>query len=101
KPLKDNPNLIGYFIDNELDWGDGESGPGHYFDGLNNDDPNRREVIQVIKSVWKTLPEFNTDWGTELKDWNDLNGWKSLPHEQTQSYSRLFSAWLSHLAEDY
>ena len=30
--LKDNKNLVGYFIDNELDWGDGFSCPATYFD---------------------------------------------------------------------
>lgn len=100
-PLKDNTNLIGYFIDNELDWGDGESGPAHYFDSLTPDDPNRKEVIKVIQQVWKTPADFNKDWGTEIEEWNELDGWKHLPHEQAPAYSRLFAAWLSHLAEDY
>jgi hypothetical protein len=100
-PLKDNTNLIGYFIDNELDWGDSASGPMHYFDGLSPADPNRREVVKVIQGVWTTLEEFNRDWHTNLKDWNELDGWQSLPQQQPQAYSRLFSAWLSHMSEDY
>lgn len=100
-PLKDNHNLVGYFIDNELDWGDQGSGPSHYFDGLASDDPNRIEVVKVIQSIWPRLEDFNRDWHAELKDWHDLHSWQTLPHEHSQAYSRLFSAWLSHLADDY
>src|SRR5262245_4450380 len=31
--LRDNKNVVGYFIDNELDWHGGFAAPGHYFDG--------------------------------------------------------------------
>lgn len=100
-PLRDNVNLVGYFIDNELDWGDGASGPAHYFDYLAADDPNRLEVIKVIRSVWKDIESFNADWQVSLIDWKELDSWQTLPHEKQQPYGRLFTAWLSHLAEDY
>jgi hypothetical protein len=100
-PLRDNVNLIGYFIDNEVDWGDGNAGPAFYFDQLPAEDLNRREVVKIIQSIWPTIEKFNADWESNLKDWADLNGWQTLPHEKSQAYGRLFSAWLSHLAEDY
>ncbi len=99
--LRDNRNLIGYFTDNELDWGDGSSGPGTYFDHLPPDDPNRLEVIKVIRSVWTSIDAFNADWEMDVADWSELNTWQKLPHEPAPAYGRLFSAWLSHLAEDY
>jgi hypothetical protein len=100
-PLRDNANLIGYFIDNELDWGDGNAGPARYFDYLAADDPNRLEVIKVIQSIWPTVEQFNADWEASLSDFKELESWQSLPHEKQQAYGRLFAAWLSHLAEDY
>ncbi|HMB94652.1 MAG TPA: hypothetical protein VKK61_01300, partial [Tepidisphaeraceae bacterium] len=100
-PLKENKNLVGYFIDNELDWSDQNFGPLHFFDGLAPADPNRREVVKVIQSVWSSLDEFNRDWQVNLKTWNDLDSWKAFPRERPQAYSRLFSAWLSHMSEDY
>jgi hypothetical protein len=100
-PLKDNRNLIGYFIDNELDWGDEFSGPARYFDRLPCNDPNRRQVISVIQSVWTTLDKFNHDWKMHLKDWSDLDAWATLPQDQPAAYSRLFTAWLGHLSGDY
>jgi hypothetical protein len=101
EPLKDNKNLVGYFLDNELDWGDSNSGPAIYFDQLPSTDPNRVEVMRVIQSVWVTLDKFNHDWNAKLKDWKDLDRWPALPRQPAQPYARLFSAWLSHLAEDY
>src|SRR4051794_20718142 len=100
-PLKDNANLVGYYIDNELNWGDDGVGPGHYFDDLEPTDPNRMEVVKVIQSVWSRLEDFNRDWQVELKDLKDLDARKTLPHEKAQAYSRLFSAWLTHYSEDY
>lgn len=101
QPLKDNKNLVGYFLDNEIDWGDASSGPGIYFDELHPSDPNRAEVMRVIQSVWSTPERFNHDWNARLHDWKDLDRWPMLPQHSSPAYARLFSAWLSHLAEDY
>ncbi|MGD1277302.1 MAG: hypothetical protein ABR964_08775 [Tepidisphaeraceae bacterium] len=100
-PLRDNKNLIGYFIDNELDWGDGFAGPGAYFDHLSSDDPNRAQVVKVIRTLWPTLIEFNQAWGSGLVDWKQLDRWAALPREPEGTYRKLGTAWLSHLAEDY
>lgn len=100
-PLKENANLIGYFIDNELDWSDAGAGPTRFFDHLPTDDPNRREVVSVIRALWPNLADFNRDWSENLNEWSDLDAWQSLPHEQAHAYGRLASAWLSHMSEDY
>ncbi|MBC8105536.1 MAG: hypothetical protein H7Z14_03010 [Anaerolineae bacterium] len=100
-PLKDNINLVGYFLDNELDWGDGMNGPSHYFNNLSNEDPNRREVVGVIQTLWPTVDAFNKEWNTSFKDWNELTALAELPHDQPKPYGRLLGAWLKHLAGDY
>lgn len=101
-PLQNNVNLVGYFTDNELDWGDGSSGPAIYFDHLPKDDANRVQVEKVIQATWTTVAQFNKDWNAKLTSWNDLDTWDRLPKDQQpKAYTRLFSAWLSHLAHDY
>ncbi|HEX4054511.1 MAG TPA: sugar-binding protein [Tepidisphaeraceae bacterium] len=100
-PLKDNRNLVGYFLDNELDWGDGFSGPGAYFDDLPNTDPNRQQVVQTIRGVWPQLHDFNLDWSTKLADWSQLDTLPVLPRDQARAYDHLSTAWLYHLAHDY
>ncbi|UCC23216.1 MAG: hypothetical protein JSW23_03950, partial [Planctomycetota bacterium] len=50
--LRNNSNLVGYFIDNELGWKEDFGAADRYFDELAPDNPNRREVMKVIVSVW-------------------------------------------------
>ncbi len=99
--LRENGNLIGYFIDNELDWGDSGNGPAVYFDNLPPTDPNRIQVTAVIRNVWSRIEDFNADWATNLKNWRELDAVPMLNRERGQAYSRLYSAWLGHLASDY
>jgi hypothetical protein len=100
--LRDNKNLVGYYTDNELDWGDGSAGPSTYFDHLPKNDPNREEVLRVIESVWTTPEQFNKDWRARISDWKDVENWDRLPRElEPKAYTRLFTAWLSHMTADY
>ncbi len=101
EPLRDNRNLVGYYLDNELDWGDGFAGPGAYFDHLPTANPNRVQVVGVVHDLWPTVEELNRDWHTRLTSLDELDLWTSLPREPAAAYSRLASAWLSHLAADY
>jgi len=100
-PLKDNTNLVGYFIDNELDWGEGGAGPGYYFDNLAPEDPNRAAVLKVIQKLWPTVEQFNADWKTTFASFDDLRKEAALPNTPSESYGKLFDAWLEHLARDY
>lgn len=98
--LRDNPHLVGYYIDNELDWGDSGVGPWIYFNNLAPTDPNRVQVRGVIQSVWKDVAGFNADWNCDIKSWSDLDGWKTFPVAPA-AYAKLYSAWLEHMATDY
>jgi hypothetical protein len=102
--LKNNRDLVGYYTDNELNWDDSGAGPGIYFNHLPPNDPNRLQVTGVIRAVWPRIADFNKDWGTHFKHWNDLDHWPALVDntaEDREAYGRLFAAWLSHLARDY
>ncbi len=101
KNLKDNKNLVGYFLDNELDWSDGSVGPSPYFDDVPADDPNRQKVISVIQQIWPTIADFNKDWKTSLESYEKLATLEKLPREPSEAYSKLFSVWLETMARDY
>ena len=100
-PLKDNKNLVGYFIDNELDWGDTASGPAAYFDYLDLGDPNRAAVVRSVKNVWPTIADYNVAFGTKLASFEELAALPTLPHSNVVSYDRLYRAFLTQLATDY
>lgn len=99
--LRDNRNLVGYYLDNELDWSDASVGPSVYFNGLAPDDPNRRQVIATIQQLWPTIGDFNQAWGTRFGDYTELDTLQTLPRDPTEAYNRLFSTWLEKLAGDY
>ena len=102
EPLRDNANVIGYFIDNELDWTDASSGPGVYFDGLPIGDPNRAQVLEQIQQIWKSIEDFNTDWGTTLSSFDELAKQDHLPSTATTvGYRKLRGPWLERMARDY
>ena len=99
--LRDNKNVVGYFIDNELDWHGGFAAPGHYFDGLERHNPNRREVMKVIQGLWESIEAFNQDWAVRLQSWEELEGWKALLGQPAHAHAKLARAWVHHLARDY
>lgn len=102
EPLRDNTQLIGYFIDNELDWTDASSGPSVYFDGLPIGDPNRAQVLDEIAKHWPTIEAFNVDWGTTLHSFDELANLESLPRNAAaKGYARLSGPWLQRMATDY
>jgi hypothetical protein len=107
--LRDNRALVGYYLDNELDWGDAMLGPRIYFDGYPPTDRNRVEVVKVIRELWPDIAAFNRDWGAGLTTWKDLDAWTSLPLTFASgsragnyaAYVRLLSAWMEHAAREY
>ena len=101
EPLRNNRYLVGYFTDNELDFSDVTVGPGAYFNRLPPDDPNRAEVMKVIREIWPDLAAFNLAWHVGLKDWTEAGQWKEIPREPEQAYSALRSRWLEHIMGDY
>ncbi len=83
--LKDKTSLIGYYLDNEIDWSDKNIGPKHYFDNLSNSDPNRQEVIKSIK---------------ELGGWSEnIEHYLTLP--VSEKYEELCSVWRAKVATRY
>jgi hypothetical protein len=100
-PLRENHNLIGYYIDNELNWNDDAVGPRVYFDQLPTADPNRREVVRVIRDTWPDVGAFNRDWHTTFRDWSDLENHPKLPIGGKNGYDLLENRWLAHYARAY
>jgi hypothetical protein len=107
--LRDNRNLVGFYTDNEIEWGDGLVGPRVYFDNLPPTDPNRRELVKVIRQVWPTVEAFNLAWGTSLTNWDEMDTWTALPlsfggggrEGNYAAYVKLLSVWMEHCAREY
>ena len=67
----DDPWCIGYFIDNELTWGD------DVFLGLSclcsaANQPAKQIFINELKGKYETIEKLNAVWGTEYTSWYEL-----------------------------
>jgi len=100
-PLRENRHLVGYYLDNEMNWDDQAAGPRNYFDGLPGNDPNRQQVLGAIRKVWTSIDAFNSDWHTQLADWNAIDALRALPQAPADAYERLLRPWISYVAETY
>jgi len=100
-PLRDNRNLIGYYIDNELVWSRSSMDPRLFFDNVPQQDPCRREVFGIIQKTWPTIEAFNQDWKTTLSAWAQLEANPRLPEAPESVRDRLESRWLTHVSETY
>ncbi len=75
-PLRNDPWVIGYFLDNELQW----LGPTYQTNyALFNasmrkpaGNPAKIAAVHFLETRYRTLPEFNREWGTHFNQWNEL-----------------------------
>ncbi|MBI3921178.1 MAG: hypothetical protein HY318_07150, partial [Armatimonadetes bacterium] len=73
-PTKDDPWLIGYFIDNELEWWgkDGRQGLlGEVFQKP-PDHSSKQALIEFFRKRYTGITAFNSAWKTNLKDFEAL-----------------------------
>jgi hypothetical protein len=101
EPLRENVNLVGYYPDNELDWAKPKFGPSSHFSHLPAGDPNRQQVIGVIRKLWPTVDDFNLDWRTDFANYAQVEALPALPDSSPPAYAELQDAWLYKLASDY
>jgi len=72
---RDNPWLIGYFLDNELAWGkDWRSAPNLFYRYalLPPEAPGKRAWCRLIRRRYKTCDAFNEIWSPSIKTWREL-----------------------------
>ncbi len=101
--LRNNQNLIGYFIDNELDWWDYAMAPANFFDGRPTTDPMRRRVLSLLQSLWPNVNNLNEQLHTQFKSWNDLKNSRELPPAILKSpgYNTLLTKWRGLISRRY
>jgi len=83
-PYIDDPWLVGYFIDNELEWS-AWTGGGLVVDTMKQPAENsaKRVLITLFKERHATVADFNATWGAALVHWDDLPALTVLPRAVT------------------
>ncbi|MCX7044853.1 MAG: beta-galactosidase, partial [Candidatus Sumerlaeota bacterium] len=101
-PLKDDPWLIGYFFDNELEWF-GKQGKGLFDEAWNKpaDHTAKQAWIKLLREEIKTIEAFNAGWGTKLKSFDELAGHTQPSPAQTQLAKDTEKAFVRLVARRY
>ncbi|WP_158880383.1 beta-galactosidase [Rhodanobacter sp. L36] len=106
--FRDDPWLLGYFVDNELAWA-GQGPQGHWglaVGTLRGDakSPAKQAFIAALRAKYATPEKLAAAWGIALKSWDALNATNfaaPAPNEAHPAIATDYSAWLSQYAETY
>lgn len=102
--FKDDPWLLGVFIENELPWAGWGNRP-HLLPATilaaEEDSEMRRAMLRDLRETHATIAELNAAWGTEYADWEALPGAPILTAEQQQRAAADLSRLVTLLAERY
>ncbi len=75
KPNRNDPWLLGYFLDNELEWyGKSHTETGIFADTMKwpADHTGKRALVDFLKERFGTIPAFNRAWKQKIRKWKDL-----------------------------
>ena len=74
----DDPWCLGFFVDNEIDWGE-PSTLGEWTLQCPAGQPAKIELLNVLKNKYKNIQVLNAAWETTYTSWNDLLNSKEKP----------------------
>jgi len=97
KPRTNDPNLIGYFIDNEMRWGPDWRAIrdlfADYF-ALDADAPGKTELVNFLRTRYNSdVDAFNKAWGMSIASFDDL-----LPMTETSPLPATGAQWVDRAA---
>ena len=95
-----DPWCIGFFVDNELGWGNETSlsvaalvSPAAQ--------PAKIAVVDMLQKKYETIEKFNTAWKTSHADWNALLTATEAPDTKNETVKSDLQAGYSLIAEEY
>ncbi len=93
-----DPWCLGFFVHNELGWGD-ETSLAAAALASPADQPAKQAMVDDLKSKYRTVEGLNAAWGTTHASWNALLADTTLPDKQKSSDD--LKAFYTRLAEQY
>ena len=72
-----DPWCIGYFVDNELSWGNMRDDKGRYglalgALSLDGTSPAKHAFVEQLRKRYASIEQLNAEWGTQFADWPAL-----------------------------
>lgn len=106
---RDDPWCIGYFVDNELDWGSVKSNDPALRYGLAlgtlklgaDASPAKQAFVADLQHTYGSIAKFNGQWKTQLGSWNDLNAPYAVALPLSAAVAGDCSRFLKHFALQY
>lgn len=93
-----NPWCIGYFVHNELSWGDETSLAAAALTSP-HDQPAKKVFVEDLKAKYKSIDKLNNAWGTDNKTWDALLQSTQAP-DKKKAHDDL-TAFYTKIAETY
>ena len=74
---RDDPWCLGYFVDNELSWGEPGDERGRYGLALGTlslgaTSPAKQAFVDQLRKRYASIREFNNAWKARVADWRQL-----------------------------
>jgi hypothetical protein len=92
-PHRDDPWLLGYFLDNELEWfgkNGSETGIADEMMKKPPSHPAKRAFLELLKQRHASIEALNAAWKTSYASWEALAGETALPPEASLADRRAF-----------
>jgi hypothetical protein len=102
EPFKNDPWLIGYFLDNELEWFPNTSS-GIFADTfkLPADHSAKQALVEFFKQRYPDIAGFNRAWNLNIKQFDDLLTIRRMPGSTTEDTRADQQAFIRLVAEKY
>lgn len=79
--FKENPYLIGYFVDNEGGWGN-----LHLLEIMPQECETRVAWLNLVKSRYGSLQQVNSSWNADFQTWKEVKNMQPLTEKATSTY---------------
>lgn len=103
-PSKEDPWLIGYFLDNELEWFGKSHRPWGLFEEAWKkppENPAKQAWIAFLKRELGSAQDFEEDWGIAVADFEDLAEHTSPSAPRTKRAEEIALRWVRLVADAY
>ncbi|NLS14197.1 beta-agarase [Vibrio sp. SM6] len=107
KEVNNDPWCIGYFVDNELSWGNTVSDTNHYsliVSALRSDikqSHTKAVLANLLKGKYGTIDKFNQAWGVSVESWQEFSKGFDFQGEYTNVIKTDLSEMLFKFADKY
>jgi len=78
----DDPWCLGFFVDNEIDWGE-PSTLGEWTLQCPATQPAKIEMVKFLEAKYREVKTLNSTWGTNYKSWEELLNSRQKPAEKS------------------